>query len=111
VLPCHAAKVIPGLRFESVRDASLETIWNDSAAMNAFRGDDWMREPCRTCPRKEIDFGGCRCQAFILAGDAAVADPICALSPDHQVVLDARDDLDHDAELVYRDVRNSRRFI
>src|SRR5579863_9088059 len=86
VMPCHAAAMIPGLHFESIRDNSLEKIWRDSPAMNKFRGDDWMKEPCRSCARKTIDFGGCRCQAFMLAGDAADTDPICRLSPHHGIV-------------------------
>ena len=90
VMPCHAAAVIPGLRFESVRDGALGKIWCYSPAMNAFRGDDWMLEPCRSCARKEIDFGGCRCQAFMLAGNAAEADPICRLSPHHGIVESMR---------------------
>jgi pyrroloquinoline quinone biosynthesis protein E len=85
-LPCHAAEIIPGLDFPSVRTASLEEIWYRSAAFNRFRGTDWMAEPCRTCERREIDWGGCRCQALLLAGDAARTDPVCALSPDHFVV-------------------------
>jgi PqqA peptide cyclase len=108
VLPCHAAAVIPGLRFDSVRDRSLGKIWRDSPAMNAFRGDDWMVEPCRSCPRKEIDFGGCRCQAFMLAGNAAEADPICRLSPHHAIVESMRNDTGANDALVYRDVKTSR---
>jgi PqqA peptide cyclase len=110
VMPCHAASVIPGLRFESVRDSSLGEIWRDSPAMNAFRGDDWMVEPCRSCARKEIDFGGCRCQAFMLAGNAAEADPICRLSPHHGIVESMRKASGADAALIYRDVKSSRRL-
>jgi len=83
VLPCHAAESIPGLEFWSVKDHSLADIWINSPAFNAFRGTAWMQEPCRSCERREIDFGGCRCQAFILTGDAAAADPVCHLSPHH----------------------------
>jgi pyrroloquinoline quinone biosynthesis protein E len=83
VLPCHAAESIPGLEFWSVRDHSLANIWRSSPAFGAFRGTDWMREPCRSCVRREEDFGGCRCQAFLLTGDARAADPVCHLSPDH----------------------------
>ena len=86
VLPCHAAETIPGLEFWSVRDRSLGEIWQDSPAFNAFRGTDWMREPCQSCPRKTVDFGGCRCQALALTGDARNADPVCHLSPDHGVI-------------------------
>jgi pyrroloquinoline quinone biosynthesis protein E len=86
VLPCHAAESIPGLEFWSVRDRRLADIWLNSPAFRAFRGTEWMREPCRTCPRREEDFGGCRCQAFLLTGDARAADPVCHLSPDHHLV-------------------------
>ncbi len=86
VLPCHAAQSIPGLEFWSVRDRSLADIWASSPAFNAFRGDDWMQEPCRSCPRKHEDFGGCRCQAFALTGDARATDPVCHLSPRHALV-------------------------
>ncbi len=82
-LPCHAAETIPELTFWNVQDHPLEDIWMNSPAFNAFRGLKWMREPCRSCPRKEIDFGGCRCQAFALTGNARNADPVCHLSPHH----------------------------
>jgi len=80
-LPCHAASVIPGLSFENVKQRSLWEIWNSSEAFQKFRGQDWMQEPCKTCERREQDFGGCRCQAMLLAGDAAATDPVCVLSP------------------------------
>jgi pyrroloquinoline quinone biosynthesis protein E len=86
VLPCHAAQSIAGLDFWSVRDHSLAEIWASSPAFNAFRGDDWMQAPCRTCPRKHEDFGGCRCQAYALTGDARATDPVCHLSPQHALV-------------------------
>jgi pyrroloquinoline quinone biosynthesis protein E len=82
-LPCHAAETIPDLVFWNVRDRSIEDIWTNSPAFNAFRGTDWMREPCRSCPRKTVDYGGCRCQALALTGDAREADPVCHLSPHH----------------------------
>jgi pyrroloquinoline quinone biosynthesis protein E len=82
-LPCHAAETLPGLSFPSVRTASLDAIWRHSDAFNRFRGTDWMMEPCRSCERREIDWGGCRCQAFALTGNARVADPVCHLAPDH----------------------------
>jgi PqqA peptide cyclase len=84
VLPCHAAESLPGLEFDSVRDRPLADIWLNGQAFEKFRGTDWMKEPCRSCPRKEIDFGGCRCQAFALTGDAANTDPACSLSPRHE---------------------------
>jgi pyrroloquinoline quinone biosynthesis protein E len=83
VLPCHAAESIEGLIFDNVRDRPLSDIWQHSEAFNRFRGTEWMPEPCRSCARAEIDWGGCRCQAFALTGDAARTDPVCALSPDH----------------------------
>jgi pyrroloquinoline quinone biosynthesis protein E len=86
VLPCHAAEVIPGLEFWSVRDRSLAEIWQSSPAFQAFRGTGWMQEPCASCPRREADFGGCRCQAFLLTGDARATDPVCVLSPRHAEV-------------------------
>jgi pyrroloquinoline quinone biosynthesis protein E len=86
VLPCHAAESITGLEFWNVRDHSLADIWLNSPAFNAFRGTAWMKEPCINCPRREQDFGGCRCQAFALTGDAAAADPVCHLSPAHGLV-------------------------
>jgi len=86
VLPCHAAEVIPGLEFWNVREYSLADIWHASPAFAAFRGTNWMHEPCKSCPRRDQDFGGCRCQAFIIAGDARVADPVCHLSPHHALV-------------------------
>ncbi len=87
-LPCHAAETIPGLEFWNVADHSLAEIWESSPAFNAFRGFDWMREPCRSCERKTIDYGGCRCQALALAGDAREADPVCHLSPHHAAVAE-----------------------
>jgi len=86
VLPCHAAEVIPGLEFWNVRDHSLADIWHSSPAFLEFRGTDWMQEPCKTCPRRDQDFGGCRCQAFMITGDARAADPVCHLSPHHVLV-------------------------
>ena len=82
-LPCQAARMLPGLAFPNVKSASVAEIWTDSAAFNAYRGEDWMREPCRSCAERTRDFGGCRCQAYMLTGDAANADPVCALSPEH----------------------------
>ncbi|MCC0003115.1 MAG: pyrroloquinoline quinone biosynthesis protein PqqE [Methylobacteriaceae bacterium] len=86
ILPCHAAETIPGLEFWNVRDHSIADAWYRSPAFNAFRGTDWMKEPCRSCDRREVDFGGCRCQALALTGDAANPDPICHKSPHHHIV-------------------------
>lgn len=82
-LPCHAAQTLPGLVFDDVRERPLADIWRHGQAFEAFRGTAWMKEPCRSCDRREIDFGGCRCQALAVAGDAAATDPACQYSPDH----------------------------
>ncbi|HEY1979552.1 MAG TPA: pyrroloquinoline quinone biosynthesis protein PqqE [Xanthobacteraceae bacterium] len=87
VLPCHAAESIAGLEFWSVREHSLADIWNNSPAFNAFRGTAWMQEPCRSCARRDIDFGGCRCQAYALTGDARATDPVCHLAPNHDQIV------------------------
>jgi len=86
VLPCHAAEVIPGMAFENVGEKTLEWIWRESTSFCRFRGEDWMPEPCRSCDRRKEDFGGCRCQAFLLAADATVTDPACSLAPAHGIV-------------------------
>ncbi|MBO1075540.1 pyrroloquinoline quinone biosynthesis protein PqqE [Roseomonas marmotae] len=86
VLPCHAAAGLPGFEFPNVRSTPLRAIWQDSEAFNRFRGTAWMPEPCRGCERREQDWGGCRCQAFALTGDAAATDPACALSPHHAMM-------------------------
>jgi pyrroloquinoline quinone biosynthesis protein E len=90
VLPCHAAIDIPSLTVERVPDRSLSWIWHESQAFNAFRGEAWMQEPCSSCDRREIDFGGCRCQALRLTGDATATDPACSRSPHHHLVQEAR---------------------
>ncbi len=89
VLPCHAATSIEGLAFDNVRDRALAEIWRSSAALRAFRGEEWMREPCRSCEHRKVDFGGCRCQAFALTGDARATDPACVLSPHHEQIVSA----------------------
>ncbi|MDR3423327.1 MAG: pyrroloquinoline quinone biosynthesis protein PqqE [Xanthobacteraceae bacterium] len=101
VLPCHAAESLPGLEFWSVREHSLADIWANSPAFNAFRGTDWMQEPCRSCARRDIDFGGCRCQAFALTGDARATDPVCYLAPNHHEVA-ALAAVQEDAPYAYR---------
>jgi pyrroloquinoline quinone biosynthesis protein E len=85
-LPCHAAGVIPDMQFANVREHSLEWIWRESPAFQRFRGEKWMPEPCRSCDRRTEDFGGCRCQALLLTGDANATDPVCSLSPDHHLI-------------------------
>ena len=96
VLPCHAAGVIPDMRFDNVRERALKWIWNESAAFRRFRGEDWMQEPCRSCERRVEDFGGCRCQAFLLTGDANATDPVCSLAPTHHLVEIARTEVRSD---------------
>lgn len=91
VLPCSQARSLPGLDFPSVRDRDLSWIWHQSESFNLYRGDSWMKEPCRSCSEKEKDFGGCRCQAMLLTGDAANPDPACSKSPHHYMVTDAVD--------------------
>jgi PqqA peptide cyclase len=86
VLPCHAAQTIPGLVFDSVRSKPLAEIWAASQAFDRFRGTDWMPEPCRSCDQREVDWGGCRCQALAIAGDAAATDPACAFSTWHETL-------------------------
>ncbi len=88
-LPCHAAGVIPGMRFDNVREHTLDWIWQSSEAFQKFRGEEWMPEPCRSCDRRKEDFGGCRCQAFLLTGDASATDPVCELAPMHHLIEDA----------------------
>jgi pyrroloquinoline quinone biosynthesis protein E len=88
VLPCHAAETITDLQFDSVRDHSLAWIWDNSPAFNAYRGTDWMPDPCKSCEFKEIDFGGCRCQAYALTGNAGNTDPACAKSPLHASIFE-----------------------
>jgi pyrroloquinoline quinone biosynthesis protein E len=104
VLPCHAASQITSLTFDNVRERSLQWIWESSSAFEAFRGDSWMQEPCRSCPRKHVDFGGCRCQAFALTGDAARTDPVCSLTPDRAVIDRMLERSEATAEYLYRDM-------
>ena len=117
-LPCHSARMLPGLALPNVREASIEWIWYDSPGFNRFRGFGWMKEPCRSCPEKEKDFGGCRCQAYLLTGDAENADPVCDLSPHHHLVTEAvaraaqpqeteKPQVTEKPVLFYRDRRNS----
>jgi PqqA peptide cyclase len=110
VLPCQAASTIPGLDFANVREHSLQWIWSESDAFARFRGTEWMQEPCSTCPlgRQELDWGGCRCQALRLAGDAAAADPVCRFSPYHDRVLAARESA-QTSEFAYRTMKRPAR--
>ena len=116
VLPCHSARVLPGIEFPNVRDgSSVEWIWNESPAFNKYRGDHWMKEPCRTCPEKEKDLGGCRCQAFLLTGDAESADPVCSKSPGHGLILQAIEDAKNPQlvaqPIVFRNDKNSQKLV
>ncbi|HEY6292099.1 MAG TPA: pyrroloquinoline quinone biosynthesis protein PqqE [Terriglobia bacterium] len=88
VLPCHAAPIIPGLEFHSARERLLRWIWEDSPVFSRFRDEAWMPDTCRTCDRRARDFGGCRCQAFLLTGNASATDPVCILAPSHSIVED-----------------------
>lgn len=105
-LPCHAARVIKNLEFPNIRQNRLEWIWNSSLAFNRFRGFDWMKQPCQSCPERFMDFGGCRCQALLLTGDAQSTDPVCALSPHHSIiekcVSDANSENDDLSSFVFR---------
>lgn len=85
-LPCHAAKILPGMKFENVQTWPLREIWKRSESFQKFRGEEWMPEPCRSCERRTLDYGGCRCQAFLLAQDATATDPVCLLAPKRAVV-------------------------
>ena len=113
VLPCQAAREISGLKFENAQNKSLEKIWFESESFCIFRGTDWMPEPCRSCPQKLIDFGGCRCQAFLLTGNAAVTDPVCSLSPHHIIIEQALKDAKKETQgkWIYRNEDESRKLM
>ncbi|HMI88959.1 MAG TPA: pyrroloquinoline quinone biosynthesis protein PqqE [Polyangiaceae bacterium] len=102
VLPCHAAHTLPGFDFPRAPQHSLEHAWRDTEAFQRFRGDAWMPEPCRSCDKRHVDFGGCRCQAFHLTGEATATDPACGLSPQHGIVLRARHEADRVPPPSYR---------
>ncbi|GAB6067188.1 pyrroloquinoline quinone biosynthesis protein PqqE [Methylothermus subterraneus] len=111
-LPCHAAKILP-IEFPTVRDHSVRWIWEESPAFNRFRGFDWMPEPCRSCDEKEKDFGGCRCQAYLLTGDMTATDPVCAKSPHHDLIERATLEAQSAGEqpLIFRNPKNARRVL
>jgi len=99
-LPCHSARMLPGLDFPNVREHPVRDIWQDSAAFQAYRGTGWMSPTCGSCEHREQDHGGCRCQAFLLTGDATATDPVCPRSPHHhevEAMVDAATDLRSDA--------------
>ena len=118
-LPCHAARQLPGLTFPSVKEHSVDWIWNESPDFNKYRGLDWMKEPCRSCDEKEKDLGGCRCQAYMLTGDATNADPVCSKSPHHNIIVEQIDRVDElagtpefeEKPLVFRNMKNSKEII
>ncbi len=115
-LPCHAAGQLPGLQFPNVRDHNVDWIWNDSPDFNKFRGTSWMKEPCSSCDEKHKDLGGCRCQAYMLTGDATNADPLCDKSPFHEKLhgdveriakLSANKEFES-KPLIFRNMKNSK---
>ena len=110
-LPCHSARMLP-IEFPNVREHTLDHIWNESFGFNHFRGYEWMKEPCLSCDEKEKDFGGCRCQAYMMTGDAHNTDPVCSKSPNHDMILQARAEAEEPATepFLYRNERNSRVF-
>ena len=112
-LPCQAARMLPNIDFPSVRTSSIREIWFDSAAFNRFRGESWMPEPCRSCPERTVDYGGCRCQAYLLTGDVGATDPACDKSPDHGIVLAAiaAGDRTPERPLLFRSPENSNLLI
>lgn len=111
-LPCHAAAQLPELQLPNVRETGISDIWTQSEAFNWFRGDQWMKEPCRTCPEKTKDFGGCRCQAYLLTGDMYATDPVCSKSPDHAIletIADSTEQIRNSATkpLIFRNPKNA----
>ncbi|KAF3977509.1 MAG: pyrroloquinoline quinone biosynthesis protein PqqE [Methylococcales symbiont of Iophon sp. n. MRB-2018] len=116
-LPCHSARELPDLDCPNVNDFSIGQIWNESKAFNFFRGDGWMKEPCRSCDEKDKDFGGCHCQAYLLTGDMCNADPVCSKSPDHHVIEAAIASAQVSAlsidekPLLFRNSKNSKKYI
>jgi pyrroloquinoline quinone biosynthesis protein E len=115
VLPCHSARVLPDMNFPNVTNNDLKEIWYDSSAFNKYRGDEWMKEPCRSCSEKENDLGGCRCQAFLLSGDAEAADPICTKSPHRHLIDQALEDSKNERlqaqPIIFRTDKNSKEII
>ncbi len=115
VLPCHSARVLPNIEFPNVKNDQLNEIWYDSSAFNKYRGDDWMKEPCRSCSEKENDLGGCRCQAYLLSGDAEGADPICTKSPHRhlidQALEDSKNEILQAQPIIFRTDKNSKELI
>jgi PqqA peptide cyclase len=115
VLPCHSARVLPNMAFPNVRENGLEYAWKESPAFNKYRGTDWMKGPCVTCPEKMNDLAGCRCQAFLLTGDAESADPVCSLSPNHHLIEKAIEDSKNPVlasqPIIFRTDKNSKKYV
>ncbi len=115
VLPCHSARSLPGLEFPNVRENGLAWAWNESPAFNKYRGMEWLKEPCRSCDEKEKDLGGCRCQTYMLTGDAEAADPVCSKSPHHhlieQAIQDAQNPLIREQPIIFRTDKNSKKYV
>jgi pyrroloquinoline quinone biosynthesis protein E len=115
-LPCHTARMLPGFTFPDVREHDLDWIWYESDAFNRFRGTSWLPEPCRSCDEQEKDHGGCRCQAFMLTGDAGATDPVCDKSPKHHLIAEAIAEAAQVRAgqvvqpIVFRDPKNSRQL-
>ena len=114
VLPCHSARVLPNMQFPNVREQGLEYAWKESPAFNKYRGTAWMKGPCVTCPEKMNDLAGCRCQAFLLSGDAESADPVCSLSPNHHLIEKAIEDSKNPVlasqPIIFRTDKNSKKY-
>ena len=114
VLPCHSARVLPNMQFPNVREHGLEYAWKESPAFNKYRGTAWMKGPCVTCPEKMNDLAGCRCQAFLLSGDAESADPVCSLSPNHHLIAKAIEDSKNPVlasqPIIFRTDKNSKKY-
>jgi PqqA peptide cyclase len=115
VLPCHSARALPGLTFPNVREHGLEWAWNESPAFNKYRGMDWLKEPCRSCDEKENDLGGCRCQSYLLSGDAEAADPVCTKSPHRhlidEAIKDSQNPLLREQPIIFRNDKNSKKYV
>ena len=114
VLPCHSARVLPNMAFPNVREHGLEYAWKESPAFNKYRGTAWMKGPCVTCPEKMNDLAGCRCQAFLLSGDAESADPVCSLSPNHHLIekaiVDSQNPVLASQPIIFRTDKNSKKY-
>ena len=115
VLPCHSARVLPGLTFPNVRENGLEWAWKESPAFNKYRGMDWLKEPCRSCDEKEKDLGGCRCQSYLLSGDAEAADPVCTKSPHRHLIDEALVNAQlpqlREQPIIFRTDKNSKKYV